>query len=242
MDVIHDPDHCSNVELTEDNTSATPKVRFKDPWLRVLGQGQASEFSMTSTYVSSPPEMDGFINFGEWPAANRLEFENGYITVTNDQHRMYVLINVLEDDQEGEDDYFWLSFDVNQDGEITPYEDMLFATNPHTGEMRYSYYTAPSTFTVLQPETYSSMGEGFGCFFGDGTLFYQIKPFSVSCSRHRVWELGIDLKEIGDVHRVTLAQRRRGLRCPLHAGQRGPRLRKRPLRTCRSFRSCVRPP
>ncbi len=192
-----EPDLCPNVEETESNTGNDLQVRANEPWLRVLGPGQASELSMSSTYVDEPPDIDGSIGFGEWPMGNSLALGNGYIKVANDLHRLYVLVNILEDSTKDSDDYFWLTFDVNRDGEITSYTDIQYSTNPTTGEMRYQYFEGPGAWTGLQPETYSSMGEGFGCFFADGTLFVRLNPYQITCNSHRVWELGIDLAEIG---------------------------------------------
>ncbi len=198
FEVIHDDEpQCPDVEETNENTGSNPTVRWNDPWLRVLGEGDSSELSIYSNYVMTPPDIDGSIGFGEWPMSNKLEFENGFLTVVNDTHRLYVLVDVLEDSDPDDGDYFWLTFDVNRDGEITPDTDIQYATNPSNGNLGYQIYNGPGSWTGLQPETYSSMGKGYGCFFGDGTLFVYFNPLNVSCSRHRVWEFGIDLAEIG---------------------------------------------
>ena len=154
--------------------------------------------TISSSFTETPPDIDGFVGFGEWTISNRIELEHGFITVLNDRTRLYILVDVLEDTGDDENDYFWLTFDVDQDGEITEDVDLNYGLHPYTGNMRYQFYLGPGTWTGLQPETFSSKARGFGCFFGDGSLTLSLFPYNnVSCNSHRVWEFGIDLAEIG---------------------------------------------
>lgn len=156
----------------------------------------AAYATITADYATSEPAIDGSIGFGEWNVANRIEFDNGFLTLRSDEARLYILIDLLDDTTDSSGDYFWLSFDTNRDGVITPNEDINYGLHPTNGNMRYQYYLGPGSWTGLQPDTFSSKAKGFGCFFGDGSLRITF-PFGFSCSRHRVWELGIDLAEIG---------------------------------------------
>lgn len=153
--------------------------------------------TISSSFTETPPDIDGFVGFGEWTISNRIELNHGFITVLNDRTRLYILVDVLEDTGDDENDYFWLTFDVDQDGEITEDVDLNYGLHPYTGNMRYQFYLGPGTWTGLQPETFSSKARGFGCFFGDGSLTLSLFPYNVSCNSHRVWEFGIDLAEIG---------------------------------------------
>ncbi|HWQ82977.1 MAG TPA: hypothetical protein VN363_00330, partial [Anaerolineales bacterium] len=189
-------DRCANVMETDENDVAAPTERGDPAGFKVLVTSPA-DLNIASAFTTTPPSLDGSIGFGEWPGSS-LPFENGYLSVVNDSIRLYVLLNVrgdVVDDRTG--DYFWLTFDVDGDGVIDANLDLNYGLSPATGNMRYSYYLGPSTWTGLQADTFSARAKGFGCFFADGSLQFTFFPFSLTCNRHRVWELGIDLAEIG---------------------------------------------
>jgi hypothetical protein len=203
---------CIGVDETSGNSTANPSVRGDPSGFRVLADGPQSTNFINSSYVSTPPDIDGSIGFGEWSLSNTIEFDSGFLTVVNDRTRLYILVDLLEDtgnDTTSPDkDFFWLTFDVDRDGQITPDVDLNYGTIPANNNMRYQYYTGPATWTGLQPETFSSKARGFGCFFADGSFQLQISPYKAGCRRHRVWEFGIDLAEIdadpGDTVRMGL--------------------------------------
>ncbi|MFN2198489.1 MAG: hypothetical protein ACK2UW_20375, partial [Anaerolineales bacterium] len=132
-------------------------------------QAAPADTPLSSVFVTTPPIIDGSIGFGEWSNAATIPFNHGYLTVVNDGIRLYVLINVTGDTSDSSTDYFWLSFDNDNNHAITANVDKNYATSPSTGNMRYQYYLGPSTWTGLQPNTYSSRGTGFGCFFALAT-------------------------------------------------------------------------
>lgn len=192
---------CANIEETTENNVADPTVRGDPAGFKVLASSPAT-LAIDSAYVSTPPDIDGKISFGEWQIANQIPFENGFITVLNDAIRLYVLIDVLDDnvnDSLRAMDYFWMTFDVNRNGVIDPKVDLNYGLNPQNGNMRYSYYLGPGQLTGIQPDTFSSKGRGFGCYFPDGSLTLGGFPSKINfhCSNHLVWEFGIDLAEIG---------------------------------------------
>ena len=188
-------DPCPNVIETNENNVAAPTERGDPAGFKVLGLPTQT---INSEYTATPPQIDGAINFNEWNHSNRIPFENGYITVKNDGIRLYLLLNVLDDtiDDGSPADYYYLTFDVDGNNAITPNVDLNYGPSPSTGNMRYQYYLGPNAWTTLQPDTFSSQGRGFGCFFADGSLTFTF-PFSITCNQHRVWEFGIDLAEIG---------------------------------------------
>lgn len=159
------------------------------------------EASIASVWATTQPSIDGSIGLGEWNNSSTINLPHGYVTVMNDHVRLYFLINVMDDNVDNSSrsplDYFWLSFDKNKDGAITPNVDINYGIETSTGNMRYQYYLGPASWTGLQPSTFSSRARGFGCFFADGSLSFSLFPFRLNCNRHRVWELGIDLSEIG---------------------------------------------
>lgn len=198
---------CAGVEETDENNVAVPTERGDPAGFKVLAPNPAS-LTVTSSYAATPPVIDGVINFGEWDMSSKLPFDNGFVTFRNDGIRLYVLIDVLYDlnaDDVNSGDYFWLSFDTNKNGVIDPNVDINYGVTPVEHNMRYQYYLGPGSWTGLQPTTRSSRARGFGCFFSDGSFTLSgFKPLKFSCARHRLWELAIDLDEIGATAGQTL--------------------------------------
>jgi hypothetical protein len=155
--------------------------------------------SLASSFVSTPPNIDGQIGFNEWNLAVQAPFSHGFMSVENDAVRLYVLLDVTGDTTyEPDKDYFWLTVDVNRNGAIDANTDLNYGLQPGTQNLRYQYYIGPNTWTGLQSNTYSSRAQGFGCFWSDGSFkLASIFPLRFSCSRHTVWELALDLAEIG---------------------------------------------
>ena len=145
------------------------------------------------------PQLDGRIDYQEWPDVPQLQLEGGSITFVHDRLRLYMLINMLEDRsdnalRDGGPDQFSLLFDIDEDGSISADLDRRYRMLPGTGNFRYETYADSSGATFNPPETssFSALGEGFGCFLSDGSA--TVNP--LSCSTHRVWEVGMDLLEI----------------------------------------------
>jgi hypothetical protein len=142
----------------------------------------------TSAFPSAPPTIDGVVSDHEWDSASSLRLERGFMLVQNDASNLYLLVDVtgdpyndppLADSPWG--DYFWLSFDVNVDGAITPSVDVLYSTYPGLG-LGKAYYLGPGSSTGLE-EARSQLGAGFGRSMN-------------SMVPHRIWELAISLPEI----------------------------------------------
>ncbi|MEM7127848.1 MAG: hypothetical protein AAF702_16060 [Chloroflexota bacterium] len=165
--------------------------------------------TISATYAATPPRLDGVLDFGEWPLADALQFDGGLLAVRNDAHRLYILLDLLEDTAADAPlpsspwgDRLWLTVDVNGDGAITRDMDVRYALQPGTVNLRQQTYLGPGTWTPLSQELpRSSMATGFDCFFADESRAVTVVPgfpFPVlTCSAHRIWELGIDLAEIG---------------------------------------------
>lgn len=139
---------------------------------------------------------------GEWGGFyifRRLEFDHGFISVLNDDIRLYILVDVLDDtvNDPPSGDYFGLTFDVNRDGNITPDVDLHYLL-VDAYNMRYMPYAGPDSLSgILPTHMWSSLAAGFGCFSGDGTQILYRPPIAPVCDNHRVFEFGIDLREIG---------------------------------------------
>jgi len=156
------------------------------------------------TSVWGTPTIDGQLDEGEWDAGVWREFDHGYAKVQNDHIRLYILIDVFEDisnDAVGPDgDYINITFDRNGDAEISD-SDMNYRLFHDGHNFRYQHYTGPSAFDPDVLPTRSSVAPGFGCFWADGT-FAEVDWVSI-CNEHRVWEIAIDLREIGSSPGVT---------------------------------------
>jgi hypothetical protein len=163
---------------------------------------------ISSSYVYWPPTIDGVVGWGAWNMPNRIDYDWGFITVHHDDIRLYILVDVLADTTDDPlsyspdflrltGDYFWLTFDADRDGLITP-GDLKYELNPSTHNMFYRYHVAPARGWGGSPGFIrSSVAAGFGCFRGDGTHIPFTFPLAPVCNKHRVWEFGIDLREIG---------------------------------------------
>lgn len=171
------------------------------PILPLTSPTHAQPLSISSRFATTPPRIDGFIDWGEWDLNNVLAFPHGVITFLNDRVRLYILIDVkgdtIDEPPTSAGDYFIAGFDVNHNGVIDPNVDLIYGLVPGQNEIRYSFFLGPGVVTGLQPSTRSSLGKGFSCFFADGTLSLGFFPFFFNCSAHKVWEMAIDLDEIG---------------------------------------------
>ena len=142
-----------------------------------------------SVFASYPPDIDGETSPGEWDRALGIELEHGIMLVQNDASNLYLLVDLTGDTHDDPPltespwgDHFWLSFDVNTDGEITPEVDVDYGTYPGTHNLGISYYLGPGETTGLE-DTHSELGAGFGA-----SINSEIP--------HRIWEFAISLPEI----------------------------------------------
>ncbi|MDO8055668.1 MAG: C25 family cysteine peptidase, partial [Candidatus Hermodarchaeota archaeon] len=154
----------------------------------VLRSSRAS-LDALSVFPSRPPRIDGLVAENEWNNCPHIELEHGLMLVQNDAANLYLLIDLSADTHDDPPladppwgDYFWLSFDVNIDGAITPRTDVAYSIYPGTHNLGKCYYLGPGETTVLG-DTHSQLGAGFG-------------PSINSRTPHRIWELAISLPEI----------------------------------------------
>jgi hypothetical protein len=161
----------------------------------VAGDSQAdnplSSMLIGASFSTQPPKIDGLATAEEWIGAGRIDFDHCTIMVQNDASNMYLLLDVTADTTKDPPlttppwgDYFWLAFDVNLDGEITPTgaTDYMYGCWPGTNDLGLSYFIGPGTWTAIG-ETKSVLGAGFGTTFNSRTP-------------HRIWEFAISLPEL----------------------------------------------
>lgn len=179
------------------------------PAVRGQSTAHAATATIAATYAETPPRLDGVLDFGEWPMTDVYQFDGGFIAVRNDALRLYLLVDLLADTTADPPlltapwgDQISLTFDVDNDHEITNGVDLRYLLAPGLYNLRQQHYFAPGTWSPLAQEpSRSAFATGFDCFFADGTRSVTILPDFplplVNCSPHRVWELGIDLVTIG---------------------------------------------
>ena len=172
-------------------------------WLMALGLSfggtsriLAQPAPLVSSFTRKPPTIDGQVGWGEWQGAQQFQFQHGVISFLNDNARLYLLIDVLGQTDFDPNDYIYVTVDVDGDGKITPRRDLNFTLNPSTREIRSQLYLGPGEWTGLLPETSSGKGETFDAFLADNSLRADL-PKAIIASRHRVWEVALDLGEIG---------------------------------------------
>ena len=160
----------------------------------------AGKYVLHSSLASTPPAIDSVLNYGEWSLTpNRLEMDHGFVAAMNDNLRLYLLLDVLESNINNggiNPNDFWVTFDVNNDAQITPNVDMNYALQGGTHNMRYQHYINPAQWTLLSTSTKSSLGAGFDCYTPDLTKILNINTQQFDCTAHQLWEIAIDLHEI----------------------------------------------
>jgi hypothetical protein len=168
--------------------------------------GAAFGQDVVSTQAIRAPRIDGQLDFREWFFySGRVSFEHGFIAVANDGTRLYLLVDVLGDDHADrrsgrlEGDWIEVFVDMDGDGAITPDLDKVYTLLPGSYDLRVQEF-ASSEGERHDPDpepTYSSVAAGFGCFEDDGTEVLYLPPLAPVCDEHRVWEMAIDLAEVG---------------------------------------------
>jgi len=141
-----------------------------------------------SPFVEQAPVIDGVCIYDEWQDSERFSLDQGWLWIQNDHTMLYLLIDVTKDttndlpttDSPG--DYFRVTFDVDDDGSITPDVDIEYGIAAGTHILGLSYYKGPAIFSY-QESTTSRLGAGFGY------TIYTDKA-------HRISELAISLYEI----------------------------------------------
>ena len=168
----------------------------------------AGRYVLHSSLAGTPPAIDGVLNYGEWSLTpNRLEMDHGFVAAMNDNLRLYLLLDVLElnvNNGGGNPNDFWVTFDVNNDAQITPSVDMNYAMAGGTQNMRFQFYINPAQWTLLSTTTKSSLGPGFDCYTPDNTKVLKINPPQFTCAAHQLWEIAIDLHEINALPGQTI--------------------------------------
>jgi hypothetical protein len=166
-----------------------------------LAVAPVPSFTLDAAYAEAPPFLDGTLLSGEWDYTKRISLPNGFLTARSDETRLYLLLDMLGDS--GEDalgtDNFWLSFDVWRNRQIDAGFDLNFRLDG-SGDMILEEYTGPNSFAPRNSVYLrSAYAAGHDCNLQDGSLAFTLDLFipKLTCNRHRIWEIAIDLESIG---------------------------------------------
>ncbi len=169
-------------------TCLTVLTLLMAPLLGAAAQGprqQAAGADPSAAIITSapvpeiPPSIDAVVGADEWDGAMQVTLDSGKLLAFSDCTFLYLLIDVMADtEDEGiTADLFQLSFDVDQNGAVTPEKDVLFSTHARTGALCRSFYLSDDSFSLCQSPD-SVMARGFG-------------PSRNSRTAHRFWELAM---------------------------------------------------
>src|SRR5204863_4633637 len=148
----------------------------------VQGSAIGAGLTVASTFTMNPPVLDGQVNWGEWACANQITLPHGFVAFLNDDVRLYMLVDVLNETTPDSGDYFWVTFDVNGNSAINANVDLNYGLVGRN--MRYQYYTGANSWTGAQPNTFSARGEAFTSSFADGSIQFSFFPPFFTFSNH----------------------------------------------------------
>jgi hypothetical protein len=158
---------------------------------------QLGPVDYVSRYDNTPGvTIDGVASKAEWADSAVLDLGMP-VHLRHDDSFLYMLIDFTDDTFDEIDDYFWLTFDCDSDGLITPDVDLNFGLVPGTyNTLGVQKYKGPDVWTPMDTGINSSGARGFG-------------PTLNSNTDHNFWELKLDFAEINTAVNKTL---RLGLR------------------------------
>ena len=171
-------------------------------WTAVLwtasAHSQVPRTATSSAVVTTPPSLDGHLEPSEWPLEHAVPFDQGDLVAVNDGIRLYLLVNLHSDSEVDDGDRLSVLLDVDGDGEMTPGVDCRVRLQETSARLEIDDFDAsPSGWTARGGRRSSAFGGGFDAFFVDGSRRPGAGVELPEGQRHRVWELGIDLEEIG---------------------------------------------
>ncbi len=138
-----------------------------------------------SIFPEKPPKIDGIASSQEWSSAISMPLNiGGFLMVMNDYVNIYFLIDVTADTIADAipNDYFWLTFDINQNGLIDANLDVMFSYIGGT--------TTPCVMQYLEPNSWT------GCIPSDSTFKAGFGSTPNASTPHRFFELAISRAEI----------------------------------------------
>lgn len=143
-------------------------------------------FGLRSTWAETPLPPTLSITDTAWDGAGKMKFEKGYVMAKNDSRFLYLALDVVDDtgNDPGTGDYFWLSFDTDENRAISSNKDVNYANySGKPNKLGIQKYLGPNQWTGLSVPPESEVRSEFGT-----------SPNSDVA--HRIWKFKISLPEI----------------------------------------------
>lgn len=142
--------------------------------------------SLRSTWAHVPIDLDLSVNDAVWSDAGTFKTGKAWVLAKNDAKFLYVVLDVIAD-TDGSDvahDYFWLSFDTDENRAITANKDVNYGPYPGTlDKLGLQKYLGPGIWTSISVPPESEVRAEFG-------------PSPKSALPHRIYKFKIQLSEI----------------------------------------------
>jgi len=142
--------------------------------------------ALFSKWTETPIEPTTSIMDSAWNGAGEFQFPKGWVYAKNDAKFLYMVLDVVADtgNDFGTNDYYWLSFDVDENKGISANKDVNYGLFPgFPNKMGIQKYLGPGTWTGISEPPESKSRVEFG-------------PSPKSSTPHRIWKFKISLTEI----------------------------------------------
>jgi hypothetical protein len=142
--------------------------------------------ALISKWTETPIEPTTSVMDSAWNGAGEYEFPKGWVYAKNDAKFLYMVLDVVADtgNDFGTGDYYWLSFDVDENRGISANKDVNYGLYPgFPNKMGIQKYLGPGTWTGISEPPESKSRVEFG-------------PSPKSATPHRIWKFKIALSEI----------------------------------------------
>lgn len=149
-----------------------------------------ADVSVGRSWATTAPTIDGRVGAREWDDAQVTTLARGRMATMNDARHFYVLLDVtsdtVDDPPTSDWEFFILAFDVDRNRAVTPRVDLAYSNCPIVGRTFVKGY-------YLGSDTFSGCGDPSPA--SAGAVGFDLTP--ASSGSHRIWELRLDLAEIG---------------------------------------------
>ncbi|HEX6428698.1 MAG TPA: hypothetical protein VF008_13475 [Niastella sp.] len=142
--------------------------------------------ALTSKWAESTIDPTTSIMDPSWTGAGEFQFAKGWVFAKNDSKFLYMALDVVGDtgNDFGTGDYYWLSFDVDENKGISANKDVNYGPFPgFPNKLGLQKYLGPGTWTGISEPPESKCRVEFG-------------PSPKSAVPHRIWKFKIALPEI----------------------------------------------
>ena len=144
---------------------------------------------LNSAWAAAPIVLTDTLMQDSWAGARekQMPIPRGFMWTKNDAQFAYIAFDLVGDtnNDPGTGDYFWLSFDKNRNGAITPNVDVNYGAYPgQPNKMGRQYYLGANTWTGLLNEVSAS----------ECRIAFEASPNLAT--PHRIWKMRIKLADI----------------------------------------------